>query len=334
LNADIVHGFYLGIQGENSKPTYNFPCPDKQASSSDYPYLCIIHFFKHHIMKILVLGASGQLGSCLKKVSEERDIENIIFPSEQDGNILDKDLLNQLFSLEKPQYVINCAAYTAVDKAEDEQDTCRLVNREGAANVAEICKKHDATLVHVSTDFVFKGNIPQLLTETDPTEPENIYGLTKLEGEQDVASILDAHFIVRTSWLYSEYGNNFVKTMLRLGKERDQLGVIIDQAGSPTYAIDLAGAILDMILSESKAYGIYHYSNEGVTSWYDFAKTIFDISETEVILNPVRTSEYVTKAVRPAYSVMDKSKIKKTFSLQIPYWRDSLITCIERVQAG
>jgi dTDP-4-dehydrorhamnose reductase len=283
-------------------------------------------------MKIVVLGASGQLGSCLKKVSSERDITSISFPSEEVGNILNKELLDRLFAEEKPAYVINCAAYTAVDKAEDDQGTCRKVNRDGAAYIAEACKNHGAVLVHVSTDFVFRGDVTGLLSESDPAEPENIYGLTKLEGEVAIAGILPEHFTIRTSWLYSEFGNNFVKTMLRLGKERDQLGVIVDQVGSPTYAIDLAGAVLDIIASESKAYGIYHYSNEGVTSWYDFAKAVFDISQTTVELNPVKTSEYVTKAVRPAYSVMDKSKIKQTFGMKIPYWRDSLAVCITRLQ--
>ncbi|WP_026632573.1 dTDP-4-dehydrorhamnose reductase [Dyadobacter alkalitolerans] len=284
-------------------------------------------------MRIVVLGASGQLGSCLKKVAAERNITDISFPSEQDGNILDETLLDKLFAAERPSFVINCAAYTAVDKAEDEQDICRKVNRDGAAYIAKACANHNAALVHISTDFVFKGDVTGLLTETDPAEPENIYGLTKLEGEAAIAEILPEHFTLRTSWLYSEYGNNFVKTMLRLGKERDQLGVIVDQVGSPTYAIDLAGAILDIIESGSKEYGIYHYSNEGVTSWYDFAKAVFDISGTSVNLNPVKTSEYVTKAVRPAYSVMDKSKIKTTFSIQIPYWRDSLAECLQRLAA-
>lgn len=285
-------------------------------------------------MNIVVLGASGQLGSCLKKVSAERNITDIAFPAEDQANILDKELLDQLLTAEKPAFVINCAAYTAVDKAEDDVDTCRKVNRDGAAYIAEVCRKHQATLIHVSTDFVFKGDVPKLLAETDAAEPENIYGLTKLEGEAAIAEILPEHFTLRTSWLYSEYGNNFVKTMLRLGKERDQLGVIVDQVGSPTYAIDLAGAILDIIASGSKDYGIYHYSNEGVTSWYDFAKAVFDLSSTEVVLNPVKTSEYVTKAVRPAYSVMDKSKVKSTFSIQIPYWRNSLQVCLERLATG
>ncbi|SDD88140.1 dTDP-4-dehydrorhamnose reductase [Dyadobacter soli] len=282
-------------------------------------------------MKIIVLGASGQLGSCLKKVSTERNITDISFPSEENANILDKDLLDKLFTAEKPQFVINCAAYTAVDKAEDDVETCRKVNRDGAAYIAEACKTHGAALIHVSTDFVFKGDIPKLLSETDTAEPENMYGLTKLEGEAAIAEILPEHYTLRTSWLYSEFGNNFVKTMLRLGREREQLGVIVDQVGSPTYAIDLADTILDIIESDNKSYGIYHYSNEGVTSWYDFAKAVFDLSETTVKLNPVKTSEYVTRAVRPAYSVMDKSKIKSTFGIAIPYWRDSLGVCIDRL---
>ena len=285
-------------------------------------------------MKIVVLGASGQLGSCLKKISAERNLTDISFPSEEQANILDKGLLDKLFSAEKPQYVINCAAYTAVDKAEDDVDTCRKVNRDGAAYIAEVCKKHQAALIHISTDFVFKGDVPKLLSETDPAEPENIYGLTKLEGEAAIAEILPEYYTIRTSWLYSEFGNNFVKTMLRLGRERDQLGVIVDQVGSPTYAIDLANVILDIVDSGNKAYGIYHYSNEGVTSWYDFAKAVFDISNTQVTLNPVKTSEYVTKAVRPAYSVMDKTKIKNTFSIQIPNWRDSLRVCLDRIMAA
>lgn len=282
-------------------------------------------------MRIVVLGASGQLGSCLKKNSTERNITDISFPSEENANILDKELLDKLFTAEKPQFVINCAAYTAVDKAEDDVDTCRKVNRDGAAYIAEVCKKHQATLIHISTDFVFKGDIPKLLSETDPAEPENIYGLTKLEGEAAISEILPEHFTIRTSWLYSEFGNNFVKTMLRLGREREQLGVIVDQVGSPTYAIDLANVILDITESGSTSYGIYHYSNEGVTSWYDFAKAVFDLSETSVKLNPVKTSEYVTRAVRPAFSVMDKSKIKSTFGIEIPYWRDSLATCTSRI---
>lgn len=284
-------------------------------------------------MKTLVLGASGQLGQCLKKVTENRSIDSLIFPDEKDGNILDKALLETLFVQEKPAFVINCAAYTAVDKAEDDVDLCRKVNKDGALNIAELCKAYGATLIHVSTDFVFEGNGHDLLKEDDAANPISIYGLTKLEGEQDVIATLPEHFILRTSWLYSEYGNNFVKAMLKFGAERDELNIIADQVGTPTYAIDLAGAILDIIESGKKEYGVYHYSNEGVTSWYDFAMGVFDISGTTVKVNPIPTSQYPTRAVRPKFSVMDKTKVKTTFGIEIPYWRTSLVACINELSA-
>lgn len=271
------------------------------------------------------------MGQCLKKIAERREVNHLYFPEEIAANILDKAMLEELFTVEKPSHVINCAAYTAVDKAEDDVDLCRKVNKDGAANIAKLCNTYGATLVHVSTDFVFEGNGHELLKEDDIAEPINIYGLTKLEGEQDVTAALTEHFIIRTSWLYSEYGNNFVKAMLKFGAERDELNVIADQVGTPTYAIDLAGAILDIIESENTNYGIYHYSNEGVTSWYDFAMGIFDISQTQVKVNPIPTSQYPTRAVRPKFSVMDKTKIKTSFDLTIPYWRNSLEKCIEQL---
>ena len=281
---------------------------------------------------IIVFGASGQLGNCLKKVAEEKEITTIYFPVEAEANILDIAAIKSLFEKYKPAFAINCAAYTAVDKAEDDIELARKINKTGAENLALACKEHGATLVHVSTDFIFKGDTPHPLVEDDVAEPISIYGLTKLEGEQDVIKILDQHYIIRTSWLYSEFGNNFVKTMLKLGAERDMLKIIADQVGTPTYGIDLAGCILDIITSNKKEYGVYHYSNEGVTSWYDFAKGIFDLSATNVKVLPIRTSEYPTKATRPSYSVMDKSKIKSTFDIEIPYWRDSLAICIERLK--
>lgn len=281
--------------------------------------------------KILVFGGVGQLGQCIDKISSQRGYESILFLDEIEGNILDVDCLFKLFAKEKPDFVINCAAYTAVDKAEDDIELCQQINKDGAGNLARLCEEFNAKLVHVSTDFVFEGNLPKLLNEEDVAQPINVYGKTKLEGELEISKLLDRHYILRTSWLYSEFANNFVKTMRKLGKERDQLGVIVDQVGTPTYAIDLAGAILDIIESEKPAYGTYHYSNEGVTSWYDFAKAIFDISEIIVELNPIPGSEYPTKAVRPAFSVMDKAKIKKTFDLEIPYWRDSLGKCLEEL---
>jgi len=284
--------------------------------------------------KILVIGAGGQLGQCLKTVSERRGISEIVFPAEKEADILNAEGLNTLLQNEKPAFVINCAAYTAVDKAEDEVELSRAINETGAGYLAAACKANQATLIHVSTDFVFEGNEVKLLKEDDVAKPINVYGVTKLAGEKAVASNLDEYFPIRTSWLYSEYANNFVKTMLKLGAERAELGIIADQVGTPTYAIDLANAIFDIIESGSKNYGIYHYSNEGVTSWFDFAKAIFEISGTQVKVNPIPGSAYPTKATRPAFSVMDKTKIKGTFGLNVPYWRDSLVECISKINTN
>jgi len=281
---------------------------------------------------IVVFGASGQLGHCLKKVAEEKGVADIHFLPEDEANILNVEAIKTVFEKYKPTYAINCAAYTAVDKAEDDVDLARSINKTGAENLAVACKAAGSVLVHVSTDFVFEGNSVNPLVEDDIAEPISIYGVTKLEGEQDITRILDEHFILRTSWLYSEFGNNFVKTMLKLGAERDLLKIIADQVGTPTYGIDLAASILDIIASGKTTYGIYHYSNEGVASWYDFTKAIFDLSKTGTKVLPIRTSEYPTKATRPAYSVMDKTKIKRTFGIEIPYWRDSLAICIERLK--
>jgi dTDP-4-dehydrorhamnose reductase len=282
-------------------------------------------------MNILVFGGKGQLGQCLKKVADNRGIKGLVYLDESEGNILDTTLLESLFTTYNPTYAINCAAYTAVDKAEDETELARLINKTGAGNVAKVCAQFNTTLIHISTDFVFEGNVPTALNEEDLAEPINIYGLTKLEGELVVSEEAKKYFILRTSWLYSEFAANFVKTMLRLGAEREELGVIVDQVGTPTYAVDLAACVLDIINSKSQAYGLYHYSNEGVTSWYDFAKAIFELSATSVRVKPLKTIEYPTKAIRPVYSVMDKSKIKNTFDIQIPYWRDSLAECIREI---
>jgi dTDP-4-dehydrorhamnose reductase len=280
-------------------------------------------------MKILVVGGVGQLGQCIQKVATQRNITSISFVDEFVGNILDMKVLEDLFTKEKPQYVINCAAYTAVDKAEDEIALSRKINRDGAENVAKMCAKFGATMLHVSTDFVFEGNVPTLLSEEMPANPISIYGLTKLEGEKAVTDSLPENYIVRTAWLYSEFANNFMKTMIKLGTERDSLGIIADQIGSPTYGVDLAGALLDIIASDKKAYGIYHYSNEGAISWYDFAQAIFELGNINVKVKPLKTSEYPTKATRPAFSVMDKTKIKNTFGIEIPYWRNSLKVAIQ-----
>ncbi len=281
---------------------------------------------------IIVFGASGQLGQCIKTVAAEKGVDTIIFPPEAEANILDVEALDKLFEQHKPAYAINCAAYTAVDKAEDDIALAEKINKTGAGNLAVQCQKHGAVLIHVSTDFVFKGDAATPRNETDEAAPISVYGQTKLDGELAVAAVLPAHFTIRTGWLYSEYANNFVKTMIKLGTDRDELRIIADQVGTPTYAIDLAGFILLIISSKSTAYGTYHYSNEGVTSWFDFARAIFDISATQVKAVPIRTDQYPTRATRPSYSVMDKSKAKQTFNIEIPYWRDSLINCISKLQ--
>ena len=282
---------------------------------------------------ILVFGASGQLGQCLAHVARERNTPGLVFPPEGQANILDLTGLRALFEQHRPAYVINCAAYTAVDKAEDEPDLARQVNRDGVENLARLCGEFNAVLVQISTDFVFAGTGNQPLTETDETAPISVYGLTKLEGEQVIAAHTSRYFILRTSWLYSEYAGNFVKTMLRLGSEREELRVIWDQFGTPTYAIDLAGCVLTIIESKSGAFGLYHYSNEGATTWYDFATAIFELSDLPTRTVPIRTAEYPTKATRPAYSVLDKSKVKAQFGLAVPHWRASLAVCIKKLEA-
>jgi dTDP-4-dehydrorhamnose reductase len=282
--------------------------------------------------KIIIFGASGQLGQCFKKIVADKGLNSFIFPAEGEANILNVESLERLFANHEPEYAINCAAYTAVDKAEDDADMAAKVNVTGVENLARLCSKHDTTLIHISTDFVFKGDISSPLNEDSETKPINIYGQTKLDGERVIPGLLNKYFTIRTGWLYSEFANNFVKTMLKFGVERDELKVIADQAGTPTYAIDLAGVIIDIINTDSKAYGIYHYSNEGIASWYDFAMAIFELSGMPIKVIPVTTSEYVTLAIRPAYSVMDKSKIKQTLGIKIPYWRDSLVTCINRLK--
>lgn len=285
---------------------------------------------------IIIFGASGQLGHCLRKVLEgTAHAGNYLFLTEEEANILDEVRLAAVFEKYTPVAAINCAAYTAVDKAEDEVQLAYDINANSLITIASLCKKYGSKLVQVSTDFVFKGEQGKPLNERDETGPLGVYGASKLEGELAVMSSRMPHyFIIRTSWLYSEYGNNFVKTMLRLGAERDSLNVVADQVGTPTYAIDLATVIVHILESGSEAYGIYHYSNEGVASWYDFSRAIFDLSGTRVTVTPVPTSAYPTRATRPAYSVLDKALIKETFGLTIPYWRDSLAVCLQRLKAG
>jgi dTDP-4-dehydrorhamnose reductase len=252
---------------------------------------------------------------------------------EEQANILNPEGLRAVFEQYQPGYCINCAAYTAVDKAEDEVELARRVNRDGVENLARLCAEFNTTLLHVSTDFVFAGTGNEPLLETDEAAPISAYGLTKLEGEQVIAQHTNQYFTLRTGWLYSEYANNFVKTMLRLGRERGEVRVIWDQAGTPTYAIDLAAVLLDIIQTGNTNYGLYHYSNEGLTSWYDFAVAIFELGGVPARAIPIRTAEYPTKATRPAYSVLDKTKAKTQLGAVIPHWRVSLQECLRRLEA-
>lgn len=283
-------------------------------------------------MVVLVTGSSGQLGQSLQFIAKNHPDIDFVFCSSEQLDIVNFDNCETIFSKYKPDYCINAAAYTAVDKAESEPEKAHLINVIGSKNVAQVCKKHNAILLHISTDFVFDGEKTSPYNEEDITNPIGVYGKTKLEGEQIIHSILKKHFIVRTSWLYSQFGNNFMKTMLRLASERDSLSIVNDQIGTPTNAVDLAEALINIIQKTNNSqlaignFGIYHFSNEGECIWYDFAKKIFEIHKIEINLNPIPTSGFPTPAKRPKYSVLDKSKIKKVFGVEIMNWEESLKT--------
>lgn len=281
---------------------------------------------------VLVTGGKGQLASCIKNIVKGWQGYHFKFVDLDELDITEPAEVNKFFAAESISFCVNCAAYTAVDKAETESELAVSVNKLGAQNLAEACNKFGAGLLQVSTDFVFDGGQPSLYTEEDVPNPLGIYGITKFQGEKAIENTLNEHFIIRTSWLYSEYGHNFLKTMLQLGKEREELNVVCDQIGTPTYAADLAKIILKIITEDFKDFGTYHYSNEGVASWYDFAKAIFEESNIKVKVLPIKSEAYPTPAKRPAFSVMDKSKIKKALNIEIPYWRDSLKSCITNVK--
>ncbi|WP_196887009.1 dTDP-4-dehydrorhamnose reductase [Aureivirga sp. CE67] len=279
-------------------------------------------------MKILITGASGQLGNCLKELADSFKQFAFYFKSSKDLDITNIEDLERDFTENQYDYCINCAAYTAVDQAESDVENAEKVNVLGSKNLAEVSKKNKTVLIHISTDFVFDGNKNTPYVENDVTNPLGVYGKTKLEGELAIQNVLESYFILRTSWLYSEFGNNFMKSMIRLGTDRDELGIIYDQIGTPTYAMDLAKFILYLIQNKKQDFGVYHFSNLGAASWYDFAKAIFEYENIEVKVNVIRTEQYPTPAERPKFSVMDKNKILTTFDFQIPYWRESLKECL------
>ncbi|MGY0391261.1 dTDP-4-dehydrorhamnose reductase [Bizionia sp. KMM 8389] len=274
------------------------------------------------MINILVTGGQGQLAQCIKDV--EAPNCNFIYTDSGSLDITNAEKVQAFFKTNKVDFCINCAAYTAVDKAESEPELAKKVNEIGAKNLAEACKASQATLIHISTDFVFDGSKSTLYSETDSVNPIGVYGQTKLDGEREIAETLSKYFILRTAWLYSEHGANFMKTMIRLSKDKEQLSVVSDQVGTPTYAKDLAQVVMQLITTNNEEYGLYHFSNEGVASWYDFAKAIFDQTKASLKLLPIKTSEYPTPAKRPAFSVLDKSKIKSALQIEIPHWNDSL----------
>ena len=277
------------------------------------------------MMNVLVTGSNGQLASCIKDIDKQYGDLNFIYTDYEELDICDLNQVNAFFkSNPKIDYCINCAAYTAVDKAETDADKAYEINAQGAKNLAIVCSVQDAILIQISTDFVFDGEKTEPYTETDVAKPISVYGASKLEGEEEIKKTLETYFILRTSWLYSEYGTNFMKTMLKLAETRDEISVVSDQIGTPTYAGDLADVILKIITSNTKSFGLYHYSNEGVASWYDFAKAIFEASNIEIKLNPIKTSAYPTPAKRPLFSVMEKTKIKETLNIEIPFWRETV----------
>ena len=290
-------------------------------------------------MRVLITGSNGQLGSEIRELSRSYNMVNFIFKDLPDLDICNAEVLERFITGHNITAVINCAAYTAVDKAEEDEKIAKKVNSEGVSNIVKALQKVNGKLIHISTDYVFDGDQAIPYKESDPVNPTGVYGETKRAGELAVFnSNIDA-LVIRTSWLYSAYGNNFVKTMLRLGREKETLDVISDQSGTPTYAKDLAKTCLKILCGGnsgniSKNGKLYHYSNEGVTSWYDFAKEIMKLGEVHCKVHPIETKDYPTLVKRPQYSVLDKSKIKTDFKLEIPYWKDSLKDCMIKINSN
>jgi dTDP-4-dehydrorhamnose reductase len=279
-------------------------------------------------MIVLIIGSNGQLGNEIRVASAQYPKFNYIFTDVAELDICDKAALETFVKANAVDAIVNCAAYTAVDKAEDDVDLCYKINRDAVRNIAEVAAAHNLKVIHISTDYVFDGTSHVPLTEDMSTAALGVYGKSKLEGEQELQTFCPISVIIRTSWLYSSFGGNFVKTMIKLGTERDNLNVIFDQVGTPTYAADLAEAILQVLSAASFVPGIYHYSNEGVCSWYDFTKRIHKLACVSCNVKPIETKDYPTRTPRPHYSVLNKSKIKSTYGIEIPYWEDSLERCI------
>lgn len=281
---------------------------------------------------ILVTGANGQLANELKILSSGFPQYQFLFTAKEELPIENTDALTSFFQRNKMDYCINCAAYTAVDKAESEKEKAFLINAEAVGELANVCYNHQTKLIHISTDYVYDGTVHNPLKENNPVGPINIYGESKLKGEELALEKNPSAIIIRTSWVYSSFGNNFVKTMMRLFKEKSEINVINDQFGSPTYAADLAAVILNFIeqTEQGKDFsGIVNYSNSGVTTWYEFAEEIKSLVNSNCKINPIPTSSYPTPAKRPLYSVLDTSKIKELLQIEIPSWKESLKECVD-----
>jgi dTDP-4-dehydrorhamnose reductase len=285
--------------------------------------------------RILVTGKTGQLGLSIAKLVHLDEQYEFTFVGRDVLDLSQSNNITEYFQSKKYDVIINCAAYTEVDKAESEPELANQINHLAVRQLAEIAKEQGAVLIHISTDYVFNGQNHKPYVETDCVDPINVYGQTKLKGEEVILDVQPKGVILRTSWLYSEFGNNFVKTMLRLGEERDSLNVIYDQVGSPTYAGDLAKAVVDIISSDIEFSGvvseIYQYSNEGICSWYDFAKIIFELRNINCNVNPIETKNYPKPAKRAHYSVLNKQKIKQHYKFEIPYWQESLGICLRKL---
>ena len=280
---------------------------------------------------ILITGANGQLGNEMRVLSAEYPEYCYFFTDVEELNICNEQAVMDYVEDHQIHVIVNCAAYTAVDKAEEDVELCTKLNADAVGYLAKAAEVFGAEFIQISTDYVFDGTAHTPYRETEPTCPNSVYGSTKLAGEQNALTLCTRSMVIRTAWLYSTFGNNFVKTMIRLGRERDSLGVIFDQVGTPTYARDLARAIFAAI-RQGVTPGIYHFSNEGVCSWYDFTKAIHRLAGiTTCNVKPLHTSEYPTKAKRPHYSVLDKTKIKEVYHVEIPYWEESLKECISKL---
>jgi dTDP-4-dehydrorhamnose reductase len=275
---------------------------------------------------ILITGSNGQLGSELRELSPNYPNNNFLFTDVKQLDITNHKAVKEFVQINKINVIINCAAYTAVDRAESEFELANAINHLAVANFAQIAKDNNIKFIHISTDYVFNGYSYKPYVESDMPDPKSIYGQTKLYGEQVIQKINPANsVIIRTSWVYSVFGNNFVETMLRLAKDREEISVVVDQIGSPTHAADLAQSIIEILpLIQNEMTEVYHFSNEGVCSWYDFSKAVFEIKNIKINLLPLESVDYKTKAIRPYYSVLNKSKIKQKYNLTIPYWRSSL----------